>query len=258
RAHRVHWGFWTSAIAIEASFVALHRYEAATIPVVPFVLHFLTAFGAYAAVLLLLLRRSSPATVPSLSWILGFALVFRLTVLLIPPIWDDDLYRYLWDGRVGIHGINPYLYVPEAPELESLQDDHYDLVSFKTIRTIYPPLFQFLFQLSQWIAPSNPFFLKSLALFFDLALIGVLLSLLKRLGYPLAGILIYAWNPLPIKEFANSGHMDSLVLFLLFLALRYLVGHRMVLAHLTLGLSALAKLFTGIALPVFLLVSFRK
>jgi len=255
---QVHWGFFASALVIEASLLILHSYEATRIPVVAFVLHFLTAFGAYAAVLPLLFRHTRTWTGPSLSLILGCALVFRLTALLIPPIWDDDLYRYLWDGRVGIHGINPYMYAPDAPELESLQDDHYDLVSFKSIRTIYPPLFQFLFQLSQWIAPSSLFFLKSLALLFDLALIVVLLSLLRNLGYPVAWILIYAWNPLPIKEFANSGHMDSLVLFLLFLSLRYLLDQRMALAHLTLGLSVLAKLFSGIALPFFLLVSFRK
>ncbi|MGH9425825.1 MAG: hypothetical protein ACRD2L_05895, partial [Terriglobia bacterium] len=211
RGTQVCWAFFASAFVIEASLLALHRYEA-RIPVVPFVLYFLLAFVAYAAVLPLLFRRSPPSTGPSLSLILGCALLFRLTVLLIPPIWDDDLYRYLWDGRVGIHEINPYLYAPDAPELESLQDDHYDMVSFKSIRTIYPPLFQFLFQWSQWIAPSSLFFLKCLALLFDLALIAVLLALLKHLGHSPALILIYAWNPLPIKEFANSGHMDSLVL----------------------------------------------
>lgn len=257
-APQVHWVFLAGAVVIEASLLTLHRYEAARIPVVPFVLHFLAAFGAYAAVLPLLFRRTPPWTSPSLSLILGCALVFRLTAFLIPPIWDDDLYRYLWDGRVGIHGINPYLYAPDAPEMESMQNDHYDMVSFKSIRTIYPPLFQFLFQLSQWIAPSSLFFLKSLALLFDLALIVVLLSILRKLGYPPAWILIYAWNPLPIKEFANSGHMDSLVLFLLFLSLKLVLDGRMVLAHLTLGLSVLAKLFSGIALPFLLLVSFRK
>ena len=150
------------------------------------------------------------------------------------------------------------MYAPDALELENLQDDRYDLVSFKSIRTIYPPLLQFLFQWSQWIAPSSLFFLKCLALLFDMALMAVLLSLLKHLGYPLALILVYAWNPLPIKELANSGHMDSLVLFLLFLSLKCLLDGRMVLVHLALSLSVLAKLFSGIALPFFLLVSFRK
>jgi len=258
RDTRVHWGFYASALAIEANLLALHAYEAARIPVVPFVLHFLLAFVAYAAALPLVLRRSPPSTGPSLSLILGCALIFRLTVLLIPPIWDDDLYRYCWDGRVGLHGINPYLYAPEAAELENLQDDHYDFVSFKSIRTIYPPLFQFLFQLSAWIAPSSLSFLKCLALFFDVALISVLMSLLKRLRYSHAWILIYAWNPLSIKEFANSGHMDSLVLFLLFLSLRCLLDRRFVLSHLVLGLSVLAKLFSGIALPFLLFEAYRR
>lgn len=247
-----------AATLIESSLLALHLYDS-PVPVVPFVLHFLVAFSGYGLAVLYLLRRSaSTASQGSLPLILVAGLAFRLTLFAAPPIWDDDLYRYLWDGRVGLQGVNPYLHAPDAPELEDLQDDTYDLVSFKQIRTIYPPLFQWLFQFSQWAAPSSMLFLKTLSVFFEAALIALLLSLLKSLRYPTACILVYAWNPLPIKEYANSGHMDSLVLLLLFLALRWLLAGRMTLAHAALGLSVLGKVFTGIALPFFLLMALRK
>ncbi|MEW5979648.1 MAG: glycosyltransferase 87 family protein [Acidobacteriota bacterium] len=253
-----YWPFLACALLLEACLLSLHGFDAPRVPVIPFVLILLGAFAAYAVALFLLFRKaSSPAALP-MPLVLGCALLFRITVLPIPSIWDDDLYRYRWDGRVGLHGVNPYLYAPEAPELEALQDDDYDLVSFKAVRTVYPPLLQFLFQGSQWAAPSSLIFLKSLALVFELALMAVLLSLLRELGYPSSWILIYAWNPLPVKEFANSGHLDSLVLFLLFLALRYLLKGRALAAHLVLGLSVLAKLFSGLALPFFLFYVSRR
>src|SRR5262245_12843442 len=37
-----------------------------------------------------------------------------------PPRTSDDLYRYLWDGRVQANGIDPYSYAPAAPELAGL------------------------------------------------------------------------------------------------------------------------------------------
>ena len=49
----------------------------------------------------------------------GFAILFRVVLLPCVPFLSDDIYRYLWDGHVQLAGINPYLYPPDAPELES-------------------------------------------------------------------------------------------------------------------------------------------
>src|SRR5690242_17050964 len=48
---------------------------------------------------------------------IAFAVVFRLSILFAPPYLSDDIYRYVWDGRVQAAGINPYRYIPAAPEL---------------------------------------------------------------------------------------------------------------------------------------------
>ena len=55
--------------------------------------------------------------------VLGVAVVMRLLTLLAPPILSSDVYRYVWDGRVQLAGVNPYSYVPAADELAFLRDD---------------------------------------------------------------------------------------------------------------------------------------
>src|SRR5262245_35795101 len=45
--------------------------------------------------------------------ILGFAFLFRLTLFWCTPSLSEDIYRYIWDGRVQMAGINPYRYPPQ-------------------------------------------------------------------------------------------------------------------------------------------------
>jgi len=54
---------------------------------------------------------------------IAFAITFRLSILFAPPYLSDDIYRYVWDGRVQAAGINPYRYIPAAPELAHLRDE---------------------------------------------------------------------------------------------------------------------------------------
>src|SRR5215510_14357203 len=55
--------------------------------------------------------------------ILLFAAAFRFDLVPQRPYLSSDVYRYIWDGRVQANGINPYRYIPSAPELEYLRDD---------------------------------------------------------------------------------------------------------------------------------------
>ena len=65
----------------------------------------------------------------------------RLGLLFAEPYLSTDIYRYIWDGRVQAAGINPYRYMPIAPELSHLRD----AAIFPNINrpdyavTIYPP-----------------------------------------------------------------------------------------------------------------------
>ena len=39
-----------------------------------------------------------------------------------PAVLSDDVYRYLWDGKVQTEGVNPYRYPPANRELSHLRD----------------------------------------------------------------------------------------------------------------------------------------
>jgi hypothetical protein len=49
-------------------------------------------------------------------------IAIQLAAITAPSFGSDDLYRYVWDGRVQAAGIDPYRYVPAAPQLAGLRD----------------------------------------------------------------------------------------------------------------------------------------
>lgn len=170
------------------------------------------------------------------------ALALRLLVLPSDPAFDDDLYRYRWDGKVLAAGINPYRDSPDAEALRFLRDAEHDRIAYAYVPTIYPPLSQALFWGVYRLYPSGLMGFKLLAVLFDLLTLVLLFRLLKALDLPPARACLYAWHPLVIKEFANSGHQDSVGLCLLLAFLVCAVRRRPASAAVALACSALTKL----------------
>jgi hypothetical protein len=182
--------------------------------------------------------------------LLGMALLFRLTLLLSPPSLSDDIYRYVWDGRMQLAGINPYLYAPEAPELAHLRDGLYPGINHKDISTLYPPLAQGFFLLVCVLHPGL-LAMKGALLLVELGVVLLLLRILRQRGQDTRRALLYAWNPLPIVEVAGSGHLDVLAILPLLLALYWLeAGRRRTAVWASAG-AILAKFLPALALPLF-------
>ena len=193
-----------------------------------------------------------PAARPRELYTIGaFALLFRLTLLPGEPTLSDDVYRYLWEGKVQLHGANPYLHPPNAEELKDLRDPYYARVNHPSIPTIYPPLAQGLFAGLAKIRYSLTTF-KAVFLCFDLATAFVVWRILVASSGNLLFCLIYAWNPLVIVETASSGHMDAMGVFFLTLSLLLFLRGKRVLSIVPLGLSILTKLLPAILLPFYL------
>ncbi|HZW79941.1 MAG TPA: hypothetical protein VFF50_05680, partial [Candidatus Deferrimicrobiaceae bacterium] len=51
---------------------------------------------------------------------LALAGLWHLAFLLTTPGSDDDIHRYVWDGRVQRLGYNPYIVIPSDPALAGL------------------------------------------------------------------------------------------------------------------------------------------
>ena len=152
--------------------------------------------------------------------ILGLAAVMRLGVLFAPPYLSDDINRYVWDGRVEAAGINPYRYIPVDPHLAALRDDEiFPNVNRSTYApTIYPPVAEYIFFITTRVSQSLTW-MKATMLAFEVMTVVLLLRLLMLFEMPRERILIYAWHPLLLWEFAGSGHIDAAMLAFVTLAL---------------------------------------
>ncbi len=172
--------------------------------------------------------------------VLIFAVLFRLALWWSQPILELDLYRYLWDGRVLAAGINPYRYSPTqvesardgepaTPELATLTGvlrrspevaKIFSLVDHRSVPTIYPPLSEAVFAATALITPERApvrvqvGVFKGVLLLFDFATGLLVMGLLRNLNQPPARALAYAWCPLVLKEFANTGHLDAIAVCL--------------------------------------------
>ncbi len=190
-------------------------------------------------------------TTPRTTWlVLAVALLLRAIVLPGPAFLSNDINRYVWDGRVQVAGINPYRYMPADPALAALRDATvFPFINrADTARTIYPPAAEALFFLTQWLA-SGVLAVKVAMVGAELVAIGALLALLGRAGLPRAQILVYAWHPLPVWEFAGNGHVDALAIAFVALALLAAAADRQALAGIALAGAVLAKLLPGVLLP---------
>jgi alpha-1,6-mannosyltransferase len=181
---------------------------------------------------------------------LAVAALMRLAVLLAPPYLSDDINRYVWDGRVEGADINPYRYIPADSHLAALRDE----TIFPNINrndyapTIYPPVAEYIFFLGTRLSESLTA-MKGTLLAFELAGVLLLLCLLDDWRLPRERILIYAWHPLTLWEFAGSGHVDAAVVTFVALALW---ARRRQVAWLTgsaLAAAALVKFFPAVLFP---------
>ncbi|GAB6146068.1 hypothetical protein [Desulfocicer niacini] len=148
--------------------------------------------------------------------VLGFALVFRLMFIWRAPVLSDDIYRYLFDGLMVLHGVNPYSAAPDTARLFTpALVDLLPLVNHSHLVTLYPPVAQFVFgagaALGILIGPLVGMKLVLSAM--DMGSCILLIVLLKELGLPISRVALYAWNPLPILEIAGSGHVDGAAVF---------------------------------------------
>ena len=157
--------------------------------------------------------------------ILLFAIIFHATLLFSSSPLSNDIYRYYWDGKVINSGLNPYAYSPDADQLSSLRDSNWENIMNKDVSTMYPPLSQGVFAAAYSIFPST-FTLRLCSVSFNLLSIWVLILILKKLRLDVRYSVIYAWSPLAVIEFANSGHIDSLAVLLVLLSFLLLLWEK--------------------------------
>ncbi len=218
-----------------------------------------------------------PGVLPA-SLILVLAIVFRL--LLLPAgydfeknswqrliLYDDDVWRYLWEGHVGALGLNPLDTPPRALEEYELElqdpalhaviyEDRkwgqvFDNVGYRQFASPYGHVAQAVFQLSHAIRPGSLLVWRLLMIAFDVGSILLLLMICRRLEAGTWPVAAYAWNPLVIKELAGSAHIDAVLVFFLLAGVLAVLASAGKRGSVALALAALVKPIPAALTPAF-------
>lgn len=174
-------------------------------------------------------------------------LTLRLVLVAAPVSLSDDLFRYLWEGRVVWEGGNPYLHAPAHPQWAAFAADPIlQRVNHPEISSIYPPLALLLFAAlgSLHYGPLSIKLFMGLCDALTALLLGRVLLGRKR---SLNGAWLYALMPLGAVESAGSGHLEAVSVLCLVAAI--LAWDRQLSGIGWAGLGALFKLMPGAVLP---------
>ncbi len=195
-----------------------------------------------------------------------FAVGLAARLVLIPsrPLLEVDYYRYLWDGAVTAHGVNPYAYSPQAiqrniPSIPAkLRRLAHEPRGAKTLRhiiypqltTIYPPVAEGTFAVAYWLGPLSVTAWRVVLLAFDLMAFTLLARLLTEASRPRCAALLYWWNPLLIQMTYVGAHLDVIVAPLVLAALLYALRGAPWRGMFWLAMAVGAKLWPVVLLPV--------
>ncbi len=209
-------------------------------------------FGAYIWLYLLLNTSRQINT----GYVLG--ILFRLSLLGVVPNLSDDVYRFIWDGRLAVHGMNPFIGTPvffleNYSHIQGIDTSLFDLFGKDTYSS-YPPLNQLIFFIAAKLSPGSLFgsilVIRGFILLFELGNIYLIRKLLREYGLPLKRGLLYVLNPLVILELTGNLHFEAQMIFFILLLLLGLKRTKIYLSSLAFGMAVISKLLPLIFLPV--------
>jgi len=238
---------WRARLAALASLVsvialvALSRTDETVIGV------YVAALSVGSAIVTLALWRSKLLSARSVLLIAFFA---HGAALFGETRFEDDYFRFIWDGWRVLEAGTPYG-VPPADFYDNLavppaMQDVLNWVNYPELATIYGPALQILFAITTAISGADPIGLR--VLFGGSALLTAAL-LLRR--YRPEQVALFAWNPFVVAETTLHLHPDILLGLALVAALVWGRRHP-VIAGALFGIAAAVKLVALAAWPMLL------
>ncbi len=222
--------------------------------------------GLWAALFLLYGVALRPQADAPFKLLIGAAILFRLLGMAHLPTLSDDVYRFIWDGRLLAHGYNPFLYLPreilsgEIATQAGLTPALFQKLNSPDYYTVYPPLLQGWFTVAATLGGSwelaAAFWLRLPIFLGEAATLWFLYQLLKLLGKDEVatrrGVLLYALNPLVIVELVGNLHYEGLTICFLLAGLYFYLKQKQISSASFLALAAGVKLLPLIFIPAFL------
>ncbi|MCB1985389.1 MAG: glycosyltransferase [Burkholderiales bacterium] len=181
--------------------------------------------------------------------ILAISLLARLAMMGVPV--SDDVYRYLWEGKIIAAGESPYQFPADHIHYHEYQDVYWEQMNHKDKLTAYPPLAELVFAAVSSIA-YTPWAFKILFIVVDLCVIGVLMALLAHYGMDLRNTLLYALNPLALFAIAGEAHFDVLLILAVMLSVLCAAKGVFAWAWVWLGIAIQIKIIAIALVPFYL------
>lgn len=198
----------------------------------------------------------------NLKFLTAIAFLSRAIFILAIPNLSQDFYRFIWDGRMILEGLNPYLYTPESfiqaggnypiAEAETLYSGMGELNG--SHYTNYPPINQLCFLIAALFSSSS---ILGSAIVFRLLIIAADFGtfffgkeLLKKLNLPEKNIFWYIFNPFIIIELTGNLHFEGVMIFFLVWSLYLLHSSKWKWAAIIFALSISVKLIPLLFLPL--------
>jgi Glycosyltransferase family 87 len=200
------------------------------------------------------------------------------------PWSSDDLYRYMWDGRVQAAGIDPYQYVPTARQLTGLRTEFLfhpgtrycvkqpyvtshpaaelapgcAVINRPTVPTIYPPVAESYFLAVHYLPwadrSSTP--IQAATGLAAVLITALLLFGLRRLDRDMRTAALWSWCPTVALEAGNNAHVDVIAVGIAAAAILLLATarttRRTILGGVLLGLAIATKLTPALTVPALL------
>ena len=197
------------------------------------------------------------------SWLSYLAVLFRLLFLVAIPNLSQDFYRFVWDGRLILEGLNPYLHTPNElmessiglfPQMNTLYEGM-GALSAKHYSN-YPPVHQMPFIIAAFISKHSILgsivVLRLILISADLGILVFGKKLLKKLNKPTRTMYWFILNPLVIIELTGNLHFEGLMLCFFIISLYFIHSKKWHIAAVVMALSIAVKLVPVLSLPLFL------
>lgn len=118
------------------------------------------------------------------------------------PLFENDHYRYLWEGKILLKGFNPYILAPNSETLNHINFTERNSIGFQHLPSLYPPLGLAFFSIGSFLSFKWNLILQMVM---NSVLTFLLFNLIKEKVKIQHLVLLF---PFFQKEFIQSIHID--------------------------------------------------
>jgi hypothetical protein len=189
----------------------------------------------------------------------ALGLLFRAILIFQIPNLSQDFYRFIWDGRLMVSDLNPYLFIP-VDIVDRVFDGQFLISKMGDLSahnySNYPPLNQLIFAIGAFLSPKNllgnVLVLRILIVLADIGIYIFGRKILEFLNLEKEKIHYYFLNPLVIIELTGNLHFEGVMMFFVCLGFYFFYKSKYFGSAVFIALAILTKLLPLILLPFFI------